>query len=181
MRTSAVTVRRATGNDAQAIAEVMVATWRSAYRGMIPDPFLDSMSVADNRSSWLRHLDDPSGSGAVFVTEMDGRVIGFASGGRERDFDPAYIGELYAIYVLAAHQGSGLGRQLAAEVAGWLRGRGMSSMLVWVLRENGAARGFYERLGGVLVSAAVHQVVGLELNEVSYGWLDTAGLASATG
>ena len=49
----------------------------------------------------------------MWVAERDGTIIGFASSGRIRD-DDAVPGsrELYAIYVLAAHYGSGAGQAL---------------------------------------------------------------------
>jgi hypothetical protein len=49
-------------------------------------------------------------------------------------------------------------------------------MLVWVLRDNRAARGFYEHLGGVYVREhALDFGAGFEVMEVSYGWDDVRG------
>jgi len=45
---TAATIRRATPADARAIAQVRVDAWRVTYRGMIPDAYLDAMTVDDS-------------------------------------------------------------------------------------------------------------------------------------
>jgi len=40
-------IRPATPEDARAIAEVHVASWRYAYRGLLPDDVLDRLSVEE--------------------------------------------------------------------------------------------------------------------------------------
>src|SRR5258708_3812636 len=100
-------VRPAEINDAAAIARVHVATWRTAYRGLLPDDFLASLSGAGLEERWRRTVGESSDR--VYVAENAQGVIGFASGGRERAGEVGYSGELYAIYVIreAEHQGHG--------------------------------------------------------------------------
>jgi GNAT superfamily N-acetyltransferase len=165
--------------DAAEIAAVHVDTWRATYPGMLPDRYLAAMDVRDYEDRWLRTIQDPYRRSAVFVVEDDGRVVGFASCGPERDGDARYDGELYAIYLLPAAQGRGLGRALVQTTADALAIRGMTSMVVWVLRGNAHARGFYERLGGVyLRERPLDLGAGLDAPEVSYVWADTVALRS---
>jgi ribosomal protein S18 acetylase RimI-like enzyme len=169
-------LRLAEPSDAAAIASVHVASWRTTYRGLLPDAYLDAMDVDQYAARWHRMLLDPAGRSMVLVAEEEGIVVGFASGGPERDEDDRYEGELYAIYVLREFQGRGLGRALAEAVAAALADRGVTSMVVWVLRDNAAARGFYERLGGAYLRERELQLGsegGLQLSEVSYLWEDT--------
>ena len=109
-------------------------------------------------------------SSRVFVVEEEKKVVGFASGGRERAGEKGFNGELYAIYVIASAHGRGNGRELVRAVAGALREMSLSDMIVWVLRDNLPARGFYERLGGVFVRAQPITIGAATLEEVSYGW-----------
>ena len=161
-------VRRADAGDAAAIANVHVASWRSTYRGLLPDEFLDSLSHAHYAERWRRTFDDASHR--VYVAENAEGVIGFASGGRERAGETGYSGELYAIYVLQDAQGHGHGRRLVQAVVGALRELEIPDMIVWVLRDNAPARRFYERLGGVYVREQPISIGATQLVEVSYGW-----------
>lgn len=161
-------VRPAELGDAPAIARVHVATWRSAYRGLLPDEFLASLSETHYEERWRRTLDDSAGR--VYVAENFDGVVGFASGGPERAGEEGHAGELYAIYVMEDAQGRGHGRRLVQAVVGGLREIGLHDMIVWVLRDNAAARAFYERLGGVYVRSQPITIGSALLQEVSYGW-----------
>ncbi len=161
-------VRPAELDDAAAIARVHVATWRTAYRGLLPDDFLASLDEAWYAERWRRTLGDTSGR--VYIAEAAGAVVGFASGGRERAGEDGYEGELYAIYILDEAHGRGHGRRLLQAVAGGLRELGLRDMIVWVLRDNQAARRFYERLGGVYIREQPITIGSSLVQEVSYGW-----------
>ena len=161
-------VRPAELDDVAAIAKVHVATWRTAYRGLLPDDFLASLDEAGYAERWRRTVADAGGR--VYVAENAKGVIGFASGGRERAGEDGYSGELYAIYVLQEAQGHGHGRRLVQAVVRGLRELELPDMIVWVLRENAAARRFYERLGGVYVREQPITIGSASLQEVSYGW-----------
>lgn len=161
---------------------MQVASWRTTYKGIVPASYLDAMTVEDHAGRWARLLARPGNLDTTFVVEERGHVVGFAMGGAEREGDRRYRGELYAIYLLKEAQGRGHGRALVEAVSGALLKQGFPSMLVWVLRDNFAARGFYERLGGVYLRE--HDLdfgAGFTLLEVSYGWPKLRrGLASPT-
>ncbi|HET9780708.1 MAG TPA: GNAT family N-acetyltransferase [Candidatus Dormibacteraeota bacterium] len=161
-------VRPAESGDAAAIARVHVETWRTAYRGLLPDDYLASLDRAGYEQRWARTLRDAAVR--VFVAEDGGTVVGFASGGPERAGEERFSGELYAIYVLSDAQGHGHGRALACAVVQALREMHLGEMIVWVLRDNHPARHFYERLGGVYVRTQPIAIGSALLQEVSYGW-----------
>jgi GNAT superfamily N-acetyltransferase len=165
-------IRTAHMHDAAAIATVHVESWRTTYKGIVPDDFLARLSEARREQLWRQVLADPSSSSFVYVAEdARGTVIGFVSGGPERSGDPVYTGELYAIYLLAQHQGQGIGRQLVITLVNRLLQDGMPALLLWVLAKNPARR-FYERLGGRPVDDKTVTIGGVPLIEVAYGWRD---------
>lgn len=161
-------IRTATLADAPAIARVHVSSWRSTYRGMLPDDFLASLSESNYAERWKRVITD--GTSKVYVAEDGPDVVGFASGGRERAGEPGYEGEVYAIYVLDTAQRRGFGRELVRATVGGLREMGLADMIIWVLSDNQPARAFYERLGGVYVRAQPITIGAVTLEEVAYGW-----------
>ncbi|HEX9098452.1 MAG TPA: GNAT family N-acetyltransferase [Candidatus Dormibacteraeota bacterium] len=161
-------IRTATISDASAIARVHVSSWRSTYRGLLPDDFLESLSETNYTERWKRVITE--GTSKVVVAEDGADVVGFASGGRERAGEQGFEGELYAIYVLDAAQRRGFGRELVRAMVEGLRERRLTNMIIWVLRDNRPAREFYERLGGVYVRAQPITIGSATLEEVSYGW-----------
>lgn len=161
-------VRPAELSDAPAIARVHVATWRSAYRDLLPSDFLASLDERQYEERWKRTLSDVSAR--VYVAEGAKEVVGFASGGPERAGEEGFSGELYAIYVLEDAQARGHGRRLVQAVVGGLRELDLNDMIVWVLRDNTPARKFYERLGGRYVRVQPITIGSSLFYEVSYGW-----------
>ncbi len=172
-------LRAAGWGDATAIAAVQVTSWRAAYAGLLPAPYLRDLDARAAAVSWERLLRSPDP--IVFVVESGGAVVGFASGGPEREGDALYRGELYAIYLLPDHQGRGHGRALTAAVASALAERRVRAMLVWVLRDNTAARAFYEAIGGRYLREHPLDIAGVSLPEVAYGWPDTSSLRAGPG
>ena len=140
-----VTVRRAGPEDAADVARVQVTGWHEAYTGRMPQSILDRLDVERATGWWRRVIvggTDGEIPGEVWVAERDGVVIGFASAGASRDDDPQQDQrELYAIYVLAEHYGSGAGQALLDAAIG------RSAASLWVLQDNPRARAFYERNG----------------------------------
>lgn len=161
-------VRPAVLDDAAAIARVHVASWRTTYRGMLPNEFLFSLSEESYTDRWGRVIGD--GLSRVFVVAEQDGIVGFASCGRERAGETGFSGELYAIYLLEGAQRQGHGRDLVRAVAGALRELRLADMIVWVLRDNTPARHFYERLGGAYVREQPITIGTATLEEVSYGW-----------
>jgi len=166
--------RVATPVDAPVIARVHVETWRTSYRGIVPDDFLSILSYAPPTEKWAEILGD--GENFVYVAEDElARIVGFASGGPERNGDPVYRGELLRLYVLESAQRRGLGRRLVGCVATRLRQAGIHSMLVWTMAE-GPSRHFYEALGGRPVRVGQWDFGDLTVDEVAYGWTATCAL-----
>ena len=162
-------VRQAGPDDARAIAEVHIASWKTTYPGIVPDALLESLDVAQREDRWKHHLSDP-GSWTTYVAELDeGQIAGFVTGGAAREGEAEFTGELGAIYLLKEFQGQGIGRALATRLAGELVNQGHNSMIVWVLARNPFRR-FYEALGGQLVRSRREEHGGVLLAEVAYGW-----------
>ena len=165
-------VRLARADDAPAIAEVHVASWRTTYKGIFPDPLLDSLSVDKREQSWRETLALPEPNSVTFVAcNVDGSIVGFISGGAERTGRLGYEGELYAIYLLQLAQRQGLGTLLVQHFVRELRVRGFGSMAVWVLVAN-PFRKFYDALGGKVVAEQQIERGGQSFTESAYGWQD---------
>ena len=178
METQKILIRQAVDADARGVARVHVDSWRSTYAGIVPAEHLAALDYGAREANWHRILADRRQN--VFVAEdPHGRIVGFSSGGPERSKDPAYAGELYAIYLFESRQRLGLGRRLVAALAEWFISRGWPSMLLWVLADN-PSRGFYEALGGVQIKQETITIGGTELVEIAYGWSDISPLTAGS-
>ena len=171
-----IEVRRPNINDASNISRVRAESWRAAYRGIVPDDYLDGMDVEGWAEGFRRFLENPPDKLVSFVAEADAEIVGMAVAGRNRDNDTPYAAELFMIYLSPQYWRRGIGLTLMDATAQSLIDLGLSSMIVWVLAENRSARRFYEVLGGQYFRERPTDIAGSPLQEVSYGWPDLSVL-----
>jgi GNAT superfamily N-acetyltransferase len=132
-------IRRARADEADTLLRVQRAAAVAAFADVFPPeryPFPDD----DVRATWARVLVEPDVE--VYVAEADdGDVVGSVSVGG---------GFLRTLYVVPAHQGSGIGTALHDHALERLRALGAAEAKLWTLEGNTGARRFYERRGWML-------------------------------
>jgi GNAT superfamily N-acetyltransferase len=164
-----VSCRPMVPGDFDAVCELHVRAWQSAYRGIVPQAHLDRMDPAER----ARRTRDRSLSGQ-HVAEAGGEVIGWLSIGPYRFEDDSHspgpgCGEIAAIYLRPDQVGTGAGRALLAYGLTELDRAGLRPVLLWVLTGNARARRFYEKAGFHLDGAThTYEVGGATLPEVRY-------------
>jgi GNAT superfamily N-acetyltransferase len=131
-------IRRATVADADAIAAVLVRSWRRDYADIVDPQRLAELDVDERAARWRESL--AGGHALVWVAEEGGRVVGFASVSDD--------GDLRTLYVDPVAQGAGVGTQLLAEA----ERAGARSLEVFAA--NGHGRRFYEARGWRLAGDA---------------------------
>lgn len=163
-------IRRATVDDAAAIATIHVKTWQYAYQGQLPDSYLQSLSIERRTEGWKRQLENSSPNTATFVVENNLSIVGWCSIGASRDEDKTdTTGELYAIYVHPDAIGKGFGSKLMNRALDALRESGFKTATLWVLDTNQNTRTWYESKGWRADGKTKTEMLNdIELNEVRY-------------
>ena len=143
----APSIRPAGPADAGDIEQLRVAGWQTAYRGILPDAYLDRMRLDVPRRRTL--LAARAAAGVESVAVQAGAIVGWVAGGPTRDASRAGPGqgEIYACYVQPEWWGRGVGRLLMTHAVSALAGAGLDDVTLWVLEDNHQARRFYEACG----------------------------------
>lgn len=162
-------IRPATPRDAERLALVHVRAWQAAYRGLLPQDYLDALAPQQRVRLWRRTLDGSEWPRRGVLVAEDDEVVGFACIGPSRDAAPVHVGEISSIYVLPAHWGAGVGRRLMAAALASLRSAGSTEARLWVLDTNARAIRFYES-GGWRADgeAKTAEIGGVTITEVRY-------------
>lgn len=145
---SDLTIREAGAGDADGIAEVHVRSWQAAYRGLISQDVLDTMSVTERAVTWSQIIAAPLPRHlGLMVAERDGRIVGWVSLGSGRDPGLEAQAEIYGIYVDPEDWSTGVGHALLLAAEQRIMDAGQSSAYLWVLDGNTRADTFYARHG----------------------------------
>lgn len=174
-----VTIRAASIADSDGIAKVHVDSWNETYTGIMPQEVLDKRNYIERATVWRSIFERADPGGFHFVVCDGSDIVGFASGGNNRDPEFSFKSEIFAIYLLKRFHGQGIGRQLFITAVTHLIGSGRSDMMLWVLEDN-STRGFYERMGGIAVGRKVKPFGGKELTEFAYAWKDLTKAGDST-
>jgi ribosomal protein S18 acetylase RimI-like enzyme len=162
-------IRPAEASDARSIAEIHVRSWQAAYRELLPEEYLASLSVDARVSYWSEAI--PSGEPQVLVAIEGGAVAGFSAFGRCRDTDAGEDRhELWAIYLDPHYWSRGIGRALWRVSRDSLCQMGAQRITLWVLADNRRAIRFYELAGFVVDSGQTKSLErgGVTLRVVRY-------------
>lgn len=159
------------------ISNIYERSWKFAYKGMIPQDYLDSIPAG----RWADGIHGAGRSNLVLIE--NGMMIGTASFGKSRWEKYSDYGEIISIYLLPDFIGKGYGSLLICKCVEELKQRGYHKVLLWVLEENHRARKFYEKTGfidsGVFMDA---NIGGKDVREILYfltldsiPWIEVTG------
>lgn len=161
-------IRSATPTDASAIADIHVAAWRIAYRGIMADSVLAELDPESRARSWERNLrDESSPMSCRVVVDHDGRILGFGGtcpprdpaevleriprphlgAGAESECGPGELGQLAFINCHPDAFGTGAAQVLFAALEDDLRAAGYARAYLMVAEGNARAMRFYAKQG----------------------------------
>ena len=150
-------------DDRIAISRIYEESWKAAYRGIIPQDYLDSIQ----EGRWVNNLDIPEWFTMVCIEQ--GEYIGTSSFCRSRFKQYPDAGEVISIYLLPDYWGKGYGKELLKNVLDELKFQGFSEVFLWVLEENSRARRFYESYGFICTDDTLDdRIGGKSLREIRY-------------
>ena len=118
---------------------VHCTSWKEAYRGIVCDRYLDSMTV---EATTARARQFPENT---LIAKDKENVVGFAVYGPSRDEDLMDAGEVVAIYVLSEYYDHKIGYRLMNEACSRLSE--YNTIFVWVFEKNERAIRFYHKYG----------------------------------
>ena len=155
-----IIIRQAEKEDVRQIAEILVEDWQTAYRGIMDDGFLDSLSVDQRYEIEVKRYEK-------YVVAAEGNeILGYAW--LESTEEAPADCEVIALYVRYSKRNKGTGKLLMQYAFNQFRKIGKKQMIVWVLKENSESRKFYEKIGGTECRTGAHNWGGREYEMISY-------------
>lgn len=175
-----ILIREAVPEDSHSIARVQVDSYRTAYAGLFPEPYLAQFSYEEQAQDWLEWLATHPDDVLLAAASPEQQVIGYLLARAQPDIYPGYDAEILAMHVKQSHQGNGIGKALLRKAVERLEERGCRSVMLWTLKGN-PVRQWYERLGGRILGEKRFQVDGWDVVEIAYGWETITALLPIAG
>ena len=147
----AYSIREASFEDLPDIARIHVQSWQQTYVGMVPQDYLDGMSIPARQKTWEAIFQGTEAENRnLYIAHDDGEAVGFISFGPSRDDRKRGWGEIYAVYLLKKSWGKSIGYQLFETAERKFRDAGITSVHLWALDANKNALSAYNKWGGIV-------------------------------
>ena len=149
-------------DDFYAIANIYASSWKTAYKDIVPQDYLDKIS----ENNWADKLRNSTSDAYILIE--NGKYIGTSSVCAARDEEMSGWGEIISIYLLPEYFGKGYGKPLFDNSVDALLDMGYNKIYVWVLEQNTRARKFYEKNGYKFSDKKFINIGGKDLPEMRY-------------
>ncbi len=166
-RNNKINIRKVKKEDLRDVSEIAVNGWKTAYRGIVDDVFLDNLSIEEN---YQKRLNDYTENGFI-VAELNNEIVGFCryrTGNYYKDKYADVDCEICALYVKPNCKRNGIGKELVNYVINEFKENGYFKMILWCLKDNYPSRTFYEKLGGIYCGEDFIVRGNKEYKEVGY-------------
>lgn len=161
-------IRYATVKDAFILGKIHSSSWKAAYKNLVPDEVLDSIT-AEKRSKFFEKALSEGWEEDALIFDSE-TPLGFICFGKCRDNDKdSSWGEIWGLYLSPEFCHKGVGKVIINWGIEELKNRGYSNVSLWVFEDNISARAFYEKIGFHFDGKSNKLNIGKKLlNEVRY-------------
>ena len=141
-----INIRKALPEDAHDYTDCHISIWQSAYKGIVPDNYLDNMP-AEKEQHTKRYKDTLTNPGSCeyFCVMKSERMIGFIITNKSVGENKTNIGEIWAVYLREEFWGTGYGKEMLDFAVYNLICANSDEIFLWVFEDNIRARRFYEK------------------------------------
>lgn len=163
-------IRQAKPLDNYAIANIIVSGWKTAYKGLINDEFLDNLSVDIKAENWKNIILSQNENNHIYIYEENNEILGVIRFGKPDENYNNYNAEIHVLYVKPALKRKGIGTKLFNFAKKYFLEQNTNQMIIWCLNNNIPSIKFYEKMGGTVVDTRKAIVNNIELEEVGIAY-----------
>lgn len=164
-------IRKATRQDSNIIANLIISGWKTAYKGLIDNNFLNNMPEDSIKYRWSKVIKNENNNDIVYVYEENNKILGVIRFGDPVDTDSKFDSEVLALYVEPKLKGNGIGTKLLNFAKEYFIKNNKTKMVIWCLNNNIPSMKFYEKRGGKSFGTRKAVINNIELEEVGFEYI----------
>lgn len=162
-------IKQAKREDINKISEIYLLCWQTTYANLVPDSYLESLSLVNIINKWEDFFNNEDNSFIYVAFNEKNEYLGFVAGMIK---DDCKQGEILALYLLDKYQGLGLGKKLFMKAIEYFINHDTNTMIVWVMKNNKKGINFYEKRQGKIFKQRQSNLDGYIVDDVAYYWFD---------
>ena len=144
-------IRSATIVDIPEMTKLNLECRKHNYKWIVSQDFLDNLNLEEKIQSWETHFLEVQNSMSYYVKLIDGKIVWFISGGKNRDLNYPYENEIVWLYVDIHYQNQSIGKGLFQKLLEDERFKNCKSFYLWTLQDNKQSNYYYQKMWGKLL------------------------------
>lgn len=136
-------IREANAEDIEPIASLYVMNWKKTYVGLLPDNFLNGLTVNEGIKKWQEYLNKEKHR--IFVAYENEKILGFSACKEDEELKNCLY--LDSLHVSETSRGKGVGTKLINTVGSYAYIKGYEHMSICIVKVNDNAKRIYEKMG----------------------------------
>ena len=154
-------------SNARDMAFVHVNSWKAACKSIVPDEYLDGLSVEKSEEKFRKFYEKGITQYCLMYADcLPAGILAFSKTFDKDAYDKT--ADLGVLYFLPEYWGKGLGAELLRHGTEEMKKAGYKKITLWVLEKNERARKFYEKNGFVFDGTRDGITIGKPLVKVRY-------------
>lgn len=142
-------IRKAKYEDCLELSKLKIKIWKQVYIDIYPKEKIDNYSIEENKNKFMKLIDNKEAD--LYVVELDNKIIAYTSSGVPIRKYKDYKQEIGLLYIDLEYRNLGLGRKLFTLGYNNIKEKGYKEFFISCNKYNVNARGFYEKMGGLLI------------------------------
>lgn len=144
-------IRSATIADIPDMTKLNLECRKYNYKWIVSQDFLDNLNLEEKIKSWESHFLEVQNSVCYYVKIIDGKIVWFISGGKNRDLNYPYENGIVWLYVDIHYQNQSIGKELFQKLLEDQKFKNCKSFYLWTLKDNPQSNHFYKKMWGKLL------------------------------
>lgn len=136
-------IREANAEDIEPIASLYVMNWKKTYVGLLPDNFLNGLTVNEGIKKWQEYLNKEKHR--IFVAYENEKILGFSACKEDEELKNCLY--LDSLHVSETSRGKGVGTKLINTVGSYAYIKGYEHMSICIVKGNDNTKRIYEKMG----------------------------------
>ena len=136
-------IREANAEDIEPIASLYVMNWKKTYVGLLPDNFLNGLTVNEGIKKCQEYLNKEKHR--IFVAYENEKILGFSACKEDEELKNCLY--LDSLHVSETSRGKGVGTKLINTVGSYAYIKGYEHMSICIVKGNDNAKRIYEKMG----------------------------------
>lgn len=162
-----IIIRNIEEKDIPSIIDIQINGWKTAYKGIIDDSFLNSM----NKEKKIKQRRKDYKKDGYIIAEIDKEIVGFCRYIDNNTYTPNMSEidcEIVALYVKPNFKYNGIGTKLFEFVIDEFKRKNKTKMIIWCLKYNEPSIKFYKKMGGIITKEKIVEIADKKYVELGF-------------